>query len=72
MTHEEAQKLLFTVPWKSEPCWQEKCWCAVVTPADPILDEEGGEYWIIPAGSVSKEMAEHIVSLHNRSLEPSS
>ncbi len=75
LTYKEAQEKALTVKWKYEPCFSgDQCWCRLVSPVDPIPydDGKGGTDdfdYIIGSGSVSKIFAEHIVELHNKSLE---
>lgn len=57
------------VLWKTERCSDEDCWCLMVVPVEPIIDEDGN-VWdsIIDAGVISNGLAEHIVVTHNNSL----
>ena len=66
---------LNTVRWKTEPCNQKTCWCAIITTEDVIYwhpdvnsNFEDDEVYIAHAGSIPKKIAEHIVDLHNKSL----
>ena len=72
MTFEEAKKLVLQVPWKIGTCNSgEKCWCRVIKPVTPIIFDEFEEYIICSDGAISKDIAEHIVKLHNESLSKS-
>ena len=68
MTYKQAQEHSLTVPWRTFECSTPDCWCRGVGPVDPIEDEDGNDVFIIPSGVVTKECAEHIVELHNKSL----
>ena len=48
------------IKWKIGPCFVENCWCAAILTID---DKE-----ILGEGSIGKELAEYIVSLHNSHL----
>ena len=79
MTFKEAIEYSLTVPWKIQECFSgPECWCRMIVPVEPIpceyvnidgsvlkdtLDE------IVGAVAIDKITAEHIVNLHNRSLE---
>ena len=67
---------LINYRWKSEPCFAERkngedCWCACVVPEEKLFYEKfpEDEADVIPYGSVTKEVAEHIVKIHNEHLE---
>lgn len=61
-------KDLSKVKWRVEPCCQgEACWCAIITTDEK--DEDGEELYIVGSGAVPKAYANHIVNLHNKSLE---
>lgn len=52
--------------WKTEFCnVGETCWCRLIVPVDHLNKDE----YVIPDGSVQKEIAEHICDVHNRWLE---
>ena len=51
--------------WKTEECGTADCWCRLIVPVDPDDKDD----FVIPSGSVSREIAEHIVKLHNDDLE---
>ena len=77
-SYEEAHKYSLTVPWKIVLCNSgENCWCRIILPTEKILykykigDAEKIEDfdYIIPDGSIDKETAEYVVSLHNRSVD---
>jgi len=79
-SYEEAHRYSLTIPWKIELCnTGESCWCRVIVPSEPIKFKEKISNWIreditrdfdyiIPDGSVDKEIAEYVVELHNRSV----
>lgn len=74
-TEAEEYKLIqqkaLTVPWKIEECSTRggKCWCALIVPVEPLTwGESKKEYCIAPAACLDKEIAEHIVKIHNKSL----
>ena len=70
MNYAESIQHSLTVRWKTEPCFSgEDCWCRVITPEEKIEDDEGNEVYIAGSGCVPKLYAEHIVKLHNESLE---
>lgn len=53
--------------WYIQLCTQgEDCWCRMVS-TDPISDDM--DYMIACSGELSKEVAEHIVELHNTYIE---
>ena len=55
--------LLHTI-WKIDLCHQgESCWCRMIS---SLGGEEGD---VISSGELSKEISEHIVELHNKSLK---
>lgn len=68
-------KQIFATKWKTELCNQgESCWCRIISPVDIIHytkeDNTKEEIdCIIHSGAVPKEIAEHIVYLHNKQLE---
>lgn len=78
--HETALKYCSTVPWKVSVCnVGENCWCRTVVLEQPVyyvhrikdLGESRIEQIdsIILDGSVDKITAEHIVKVHNKSIE---
>jgi hypothetical protein len=70
MTYDEAEELALTVRWKTSVCNQgEKCWCRMIEPEEQITDDDGNEIFIVHSACVPKTYAEHIVQLHNKSLE---
>lgn len=69
MNYKEAEEYLLTVRWKTSSCFQEDCWCKVIEPEEKIEDDHGNEIYIASAGSIPKIYAEHIVKLHNDSLQ---
>lgn len=68
MTYTELFELVKDKPWKVTLCETgAECWCRLVTPENPIYD--GDEPLnLISWGAVSKDVAEHLVNLHNESL----
>jgi len=78
--YDEAHKYSLTIPWKIELCNSgESCWCRVIVPSETIKFKEKISNWIkeditrdfdyiIPDGSIDRETAEYVVSLHNNSL----
>ena len=44
----------------------ESCWCRIIT---TDVNKNDMKHCVIHSGAVSKEIAEHIVNLHNKSLE---
>lgn len=55
--------------WVTTTCSDgEACWCRIILVAD--ADPDNLENAIICSGAVHKEMAEHIVKVHNDSLVP--
>ena len=72
MTYQEAYDLALKSKWIATPCFVgESCWCNTITTETPIifgLDDD--ELKIVPSGTISKQLAEHIVKVHNQSLGP--
>jgi len=69
LKYEEAQDLSLTVKWKTTPCESgESCWCRIIEPEKQLIDEKGNEIYIAGSGCVPTIYAEHIVKLHNDSL----
>jgi hypothetical protein len=73
--YDEAHKYSLTIPWKLETCnVGEGCWCRIILPTEKILyknkvgDTERVDEldYIIPDGSVDKETAEYMVTIHNQ------
>jgi hypothetical protein len=72
MTHEEAYNKVLEVKWKVEPCFSgEDCWCRIITPNEPIKygPDDVEEVYIVSSAAINKQIAEHIVSIHNQSLD---
>jgi hypothetical protein len=72
MTHEESYSKALTVKWKVEPCFSgEECWCRIIVPVDPINygPDNIEEVCIVSSAAINKQMAEHIVIVHNQSLD---
>jgi len=72
MTYQEAKLKSLTVKWKVVTCVQgEQCWCRGVECDPPILFMDGDteeSFYPIQGGKVLKDIVEHIVRLHNKSL----
>lgn len=69
MNYKEAIEYSMTVKWKTTTCsGGEKCWCRIIEPENEIKDDEGNEIYIAGSGRVPTQYAEHIVELHNASL----
>ena len=69
MNYKEAIEYSLTVKWKTTPCSiGEECWCRIIEPEQEIKDDDGNEIYIAGSGCVHKDYAEHIVKLHNASL----
>jgi len=69
MTHEEAYDKATKVKWKVVPCFSgEDCWCRLVVPEVTINYGHDNEVEIIGLSAVNKKMAEHIVKVHNQSI----
>jgi hypothetical protein len=70
---EQVQKKALTTEWKVEPCFSgESCWCRIITLKEKILFKNGEsqeEFSIIGSGAVNKELADHIVEVHNKSIK---
>jgi hypothetical protein len=62
--------ILKNIKWKVGECFDPKCWCSPIIPETVIIDEDGNE-WDVVVGSaqITKELAQHIVDLHNENLE---
>jgi hypothetical protein len=72
MNYAEAKKVGLGVRWKVEMCSQgEACWCRGIIPETPITYTDGDfeeELYIVGTGELDIDTAEHIVRLHNQSL----
>ena len=69
LSYEEATALCLKTKWKVTPCNSgEECWCRLIVPETEIEDKDGNEIYIAGSGCVEKAYAEHIVKLHNESL----
>jgi|LakMenEpi03Aug12_release.lakeMendotaPanAssembly.Ray.scaffolds.fasta_scaffold652304_2 hypothetical protein len=67
MTYEETKLKLLTLPWKRVKCTQETCWCAGITTEQPV-EFEDDELYVVRTGSMYKEVADHIIKIHNETL----
>jgi hypothetical protein len=62
------EQALLKVEWKADLCHTgESCWCRIIVPKTPIFYKEE-EMTICGSGTISKEVAEYLVNLHNSSL----
>jgi hypothetical protein len=69
MNYEQTIKKTLTIEWRVGTCNSgEDCWCRTIFPKEDLIDDNGEEVYIVGYGSISKEFAEHIVELHNKSL----
>jgi hypothetical protein len=72
MTYRKALNETLGVRWKIKTCVTgESCWCRMIVPEEPILYDDAGvqdEISICPSGALDKEVAEHIVLIHNSYL----
>jgi hypothetical protein len=69
MTYQEAINESLTLKWKVGTCSQgEECWCRTITCDPPLMYEEVGdeEFYVVGSGQIMKEVAEHIVNIHNK------
>ena len=70
MNYEEGLQHALTVRWEARECDQgSECWCRAIAPEVDFDDDDGNQIFIAAAGTVHREFAEHIVKLHNDSLE---
>lgn len=70
MNYKEAVEYCLTVKWKTTVCNSgDECWCRIIEPEEEIKYDNGKDIYIIGSGSMPKEYAEHIVKIHNDSLE---
>ena len=72
MTHEEAYNKALEVKWKVEICFSgEECWCRIIVPDEPINygPDNVEKVEIIGSASINKQMAEHIVNIHNEFIK---
>lgn len=60
---------LLSYRWVVASCGDENCWCRCIALEEPAEYENGSEAHICGSGSLTKEAAEHIVKIHNESLE---
>ena len=80
MNYEEAKQESLKVKWKIDYCQEgEKCWCRTITTETPIIfndkpedDEFKDELYLASSGTLSKEIAEHIVNLQNNHIDKDS
>jgi len=72
MKYQEAYDLALKSKWIATHCFVgESCWCNIITPEVPIFygEEDNEEVQIVSSGAINKQIAEHIVKVHNQSLE---
>ena len=64
--HDRAMK----ARWKTDTCNSgDDCWCRTIITETELLDPDGDQLYIVPDGAIDQRTAEHIVELHNNSLE---
>ncbi len=69
MNYQEAIQYSLTVKWKTTLCPSGvSCWCRVIETEEELKDDDGNEIYIAASGCVPTDYAEHIVKLHNASL----
>lgn len=69
LKYKEAQELSLKVKWKTTHCQSGKsCWCRIIEPELELKDDDDNEIYIASSGCVPTIYAEHIVKLHNDSL----
>jgi len=70
MNYKEAIEYSLTVRWKTTLCESQgdSCWCRIIEPEEEIKDDDDNEIYIASSGKIPKEYAEHIVKIHNESL----
>lgn len=67
--YQEAIEKSLTVRWKTSICESgEQCWCRIIEPEEAIDFGDHQPFLIARSGDLLKEHAEHIVKLHNESL----
>lgn len=71
MDYKSAQLKSLEVLWTTEECREANCWCSAIIPKAPIIYRETDDgidqhFYIARAGELDKEIAEHIVSVHNQ------
>ena len=71
MTYQEAYELALKSKWIATHCFVgESCWCNTITTETPIIfGDDNDEVQIVSSGAINKQIAEHIVKVHNQSLE---
>lgn len=63
-------KELLNTKWKTDTCNSgSECWCRIITSVTPVFYEDGNEMYIASSGSIPTDLAEHIVKIHNESLD---
>ena len=67
LDYEAWLKNLLSSKWYVQPCFSgESCWCRAIT---TDINDDSNDTCVVPDGSIKKAIAEHIVELHNKSLE---
>lgn len=72
MTYEEAQEKLLNVKWKIVECNTKNCWCRMIFPEEEIsynYTDIKEEVYVVGSGSLTKEIAEYIVYIHNKNID---
>ena len=79
MNYQEAIEKSLTVKWKVDTCGQgEQCWCRVIKCEEPIFfkendeaydDSDAEEFYVSKSGELLKEIVEHIVNIHNETID---
>jgi hypothetical protein len=69
MTYQEALEKSLNVRWKTKTCPSgPDCWCRLIVPEEEIVDSDGNDVYIAGSASLHYLHAEHIVQIHNESL----
>ena len=66
---ESIHEYIKTHEWKAIPCFTgEECWCRLIQCVDIPEGGDPDNYTLNNSGSIGKDMAEFIVTEHNRAL----
>lgn len=72
LSYSEAISEAFNRKWVIGTCSQgEDCWCRIIKTDPPINFLDGDsveEYHVVGMGSLDKNLVDHIIELHNKSL----
>ena len=74
MTYVEARLKSLTVKWKVDVCEPQghQCWCRVIRCEEPLMYNESPdleeELYVLGSGALDGVTVEHIVKIHNDSL----